>query len=119
MPRDYAAFVLEMMNPNRNEAHSISAKSVQAMLTPSSPPVGRELLTRRGSVGRGDVRFGLGWSIEPTASGNRVRHSGSNGTGFRSYVEFDPAKGHGLVIMTNSDSGDKLWKELVGFIAEP
>ncbi|MBM3860014.1 MAG: hypothetical protein FJ395_10230 [Verrucomicrobia bacterium] len=118
-PRDYAAFVLEMMNPNRNAAHSISAKSIQAMLTPSSPPSGRELLTRRGRVGTGDVRFGLGWSIEPTASGNRICHSGSNGTGFRSYVEFDPAKGHGLIIMANSTRGDRFWKELLSFIATP
>jgi len=118
-PRDYAVFVLEMMNPNRNGAHSISASSVRAMFTPASPPTGRELLTRRGSRGQGDVRFGLGWSIEPTASGNRICHSGSNGTGFRSYVEFDPVKGHGLVIMTNSDGGDKFWKNLVGCIGIP
>jgi len=118
-PQDYAAFVLEMMNPNRNGAHSISAKSVQVMLTPSSPPAGRELLPRRGSVGVGEVRYGLGWSIEPTASGNRIRHSGSNGTGFRSYVEFDPLRGHGLIIMANSASGDKFWKELLSFIGYP
>ncbi|MCX7047874.1 MAG: serine hydrolase [Candidatus Sumerlaeota bacterium] len=118
-PRDYAAFAMEMMKADRSGPHSISAASVRAMLTPASPPTGRELLTRRGSTGVGDVRYGLGWFIEPTASGPRICHSGANGAGFRSYVEFDPVKGHGLIIMTNSDSGADFWKELVGYIGIP
>jgi CubicO group peptidase (beta-lactamase class C family) len=118
-PRDYAAFVLEMMNPDRSRGHFLSAESLQLMLTPASPPTGSALLSRRGSQGRGDVRYGLGWSVEPAASGPRIRHSGSNGTGFRSHAEFDPARGHGLVIMTNSTSGDALWKELVNRIGQP
>ncbi len=118
-PRDYAAFVLEMMNPDRAAPWSLSAESLRTMLTPASPSTGRPPLTRRGVQGTGEVRFGLGWSIEPTPSGDRIRHSGSNGTGFRSYVEFDPVKGHGLVIMTNSDSGDALWNDLVSLIGVP
>ncbi len=118
-PRDYAAFVIEMMKADRSGAHSISGPSLKMMLTPVSPPAERETLTRRGSKGQGEVRYGLGWAIEPAASGPRIRHSGSNGTGFRSHVEFDPAKGHGLVIMTNGDGGADFWKELVGFIGIP
>jgi len=112
-PRDYAAFVLEMMRADRSAPHALSAASLQQMLTPISPTTGRELLTRQGQTGQGDLRFGLGWSIEPTASGPRARHSGSNGTGFRCYTEFDPKKGHGIVIMTNSSSGDTLWQDLI------
>lgn len=118
-PRDYAAFVLEMMSMERSGAHSLTAESVNTMLTPASPSTGRELLIRRGSQGRGDVRFGLGWLIEPCASGNRICHSGSNGTGFRCHAEFDPVRGHGLIIMTNSTSGDDLWRELVSLIGVP
>ncbi len=118
-PRDYAAFVLEMMNPDRDAEHSLSADTLRLMLTPASPPTGRELFVRRGQSGAGDVRYGLGWAIEPAASGARVRHGGSNGTGFRCHVEFDPEKGHGLLIMTNSTSGDDMWKELVSFIGVP
>jgi hypothetical protein len=76
-------------------------------------------LTRQGSKGAGEVRFGLGWSIESTTSGDRICHSGSNGTGFRSYVEFDPVKRHGLIIMTNSSGGADLWRDLVGYIGVP
>jgi CubicO group peptidase (beta-lactamase class C family) len=118
-PRDYAAFVLEMMNADRSAPHSLSADSIHAMLTRTSPSTNRPSLTRHGNKGEGEVRFGLGWSIESTTSGDRICHSGSNGTGFRSYVEFDPAKRHGLIIMTNSDSGADLWRELVGYIGVP
>jgi CubicO group peptidase (beta-lactamase class C family) len=106
-PRDYAAFVLEMMNPNRAAAHSLSAESVRAMLTPASPPTDKTPLTRRGSQGATVPRFGLGWLIESTASG------------VRSYVEFDPMKGHGLIVMTNSTRGDDLWRDLLGHIGVP
>lgn len=112
--RDYAVFVLEMMKPAL-----LKKESLAAMFTPSSPPTGRPLLSRRGSTGAGDIRFGIGWSVEPTASGPRIRHSGANGTGFRSYVEFDPAAGHGLVILTNSDSGDGFWQEVVEALGVP
>lgn len=118
-PRDYARFVLEMMNPDRTGAHSLSAASLRLMLTPASPPTGRQPLARQGLAGTGELRFGLGWAIEPTPSGPRFRHSGSNGTGFRSYVEFDPAAGHGLLIMTNAVNGDRLWKDLVSRIGRP
>lgn len=118
-PRDYAAFVLEMMNPRRDAAHSLSADSIRQMLTPAGPPTKSPLLVRRGSQVEGSIRFGLGWSIEPTASGPRIRHSGSNGTGFRSYVEFDPIRQDGLIIMTNADSGAALWRDLVQAIGRP
>ena len=145
-PRDYAAFVLEMMNPDRGGSHSISADALRLMLTPLSPPTEKEPLTRRGTknlsqsspsqAGRssgtelprgsgagtkseGNVRFGLGWAVETTASGVRIRHSGVNGTGFRSHCEFDPVQGHGLIIMTNGSSGEKFWHDLVRRIGIP
>ena len=112
--RDYAAFVQEMLKPSL-----LPPDAVQAMFKPVSPSTGRASLQRRGQSSVGDVRFGLGWSIEPAVSGPRVRHSGSNGTGFRSYVEFDPKAGHGLVILTNGSSGDGFWKDLVELIGVP
>lgn len=118
-PRDYAAFVLGLMHPERGGPLGLGAASLEAMFAPSSPPTGGDLIERRGSRGSGEVRYGLGWSIEPTASGDRIRHSGSNGTGFRSHVEFDPQKGHGLLVMTNGVRGDRLWRDLVGRVGVP
>ncbi|MEN3943105.1 serine hydrolase [Prosthecobacter sp. SYSU 5D2] len=118
-PRDYAAFVLEMMNPDRSAPHSLTAESIKSMLTRTGPVTDKEGLTRRDGRTGEEVRYGLGWSIESTASGDRIRHGGSNGTGFRSYTEFDPKCGHGMVIMTNSTQGDELWQEVVRLIGTP
>ncbi len=118
-PRDYAAFVIEMMHGERDAPHSLSAGSVRLMLTPQSPPTGRTPLLRRDRPFPGEIRFGLGWGIETTASGSRIRHGGTNGTGFRCYCEFDPANGHGVVIMTNGSSGGGLWKDVMRHIGVP
>ncbi len=107
-PREYALWLLEMMRVERD-----AAGTLRLMLTPAGPPTDGKLLIRRGQAGSGAIRYSLGWAIEPAASGPRVRHSGSNGTGFRCHAEFDPEKGHGLVIMTNGTKGDDLWRELV------
>lgn len=117
--RDYATFLIELMQTDRSAPHSLSAASLQLMLTPVSPPTGRPLLQRRGSTGAGEVRFGLGWSLEPTVSGLRACHSGSNGTGFRSHAEFDPGQGHGLVILTNGDGGEAFWRDLLNHLGRP
>ena len=112
-PREYALWLLEMMRLERDAAHSLKPETLRLMLTPAGPPTDGKLITRRGHQGSGVIRYGLGWAIEPAASGPRVRHSGSNGTGFRCHAEFDPVKGHGIVIMTNSTNGGELWRELV------
>ena len=118
-PRDYARFLIEMMAADRTAGHQLDAEHLLLMLTPASPPTGRDLITRQGVTGEGEVRFALGWQIEPTSSGPRFRHSGSNGTGFRCYSEFDPATGAGLIIMTNAEGGRTLWQEMVAAISPP
>jgi len=40
--------------------------------------------------------------------GDIVEHSGSNSSGFRSFGQFNPAKGSGLVIFMNGDGGYRL-----------
>jgi hypothetical protein len=47
----------------------------------------------------------LGWSLDVTAEGDIVEHSGSNSSNFKSFGQFNPAKGSGLVIFANGDGG--------------
>ena len=65
------------------------------------------------------VYWGLGWAIDKTASGDRVYHSGSNGTGFRHYCEFDRRRGTGIVIMTNAPGGARLWQRVIAAVSAP
>jgi CubicO group peptidase (beta-lactamase class C family) len=118
-PKEYATFLIEMMRHDRSARHSISLESVDAMLTRTSRATDRKPVNRGGTTGHGPVYWGLGWPIDTTASGDRVYHGGANGTGFRCYSEFARERGSGLVIMTNSLSGDRLWRKVVEIIGEP
>lgn len=104
-PSDYARFLIEIMKNDRSARHSLSTKSIEAMLTPAVKATGRHNGWR-----------GLGWQIHETDSGNRISHSGSNGSGFRCHSRFYPHRKSGIVIMTNSYSGEKLWKKLIELV---
>jgi CubicO group peptidase (beta-lactamase class C family) len=112
-PTEYALFVVEMLRRDRTGAHSLSGETLAVMLTRTSK------IRRSGDQsGRGEHRtepsfYGLGWAMDTTATGTRVRHSGSNGTGFRSYCEFYPQRRTGIVIMTNATGGAELWREVI------
>lgn len=100
-PTDYARFLIEVMNPDRNAKHSLSAGMLKQMLKPSvksdTPGIARS----------------LGWAVRKEGESTLVGHSGANGTGFRCVCEFDPSTGRGIVIMTNSVSGKAVWQGLL------
>jgi CubicO group peptidase (beta-lactamase class C family) len=117
-PREYAFFVVEMLKLDRSAPHSLSARSIEAMLTRSTKTEGRRPIVRGGRPSAEPTYYGLGWAIDKTAAGDRIHHSGSN-TGFRCYCEFDPKRGSGIVIMTNAAGGRELWQELIAAVGEP
>ena len=47
-------------------------------------------------------------SLDVTAEGDIVEHSGSNSSGFRSFGQLNPAKRSGIVIFTNGENGYSL-----------
>ena len=55
----------------------------------------------------------LGWSLDVTPEGDIVEHSGSNSSGFRTFGQFNPAKGSGLVIFMNGDNAGPIIQALV------
>lgn len=111
-PADYAQFLIEMMRPDRSGRHSLNAPTLEMMLTIAPEP--------KGGAGAGQesdesskAQYGLSWRVELREEGKRVFHSGSNGTGFRCYAEFQPRTGNGIVIMTNGAKGNELWADLI------
>jgi CubicO group peptidase (beta-lactamase class C family) len=105
-PGDYALFLIEIMRADRAAPQSLSKESVA------------EMLTRTSNVESIDNARGLGWAIQKTPRGDRIHHSGANGTGFRCYCRFDPADGSGIVIMTNAIGGKKLYDALLEGLAD-
>jgi CubicO group peptidase (beta-lactamase class C family) len=116
---EYAKFVVEMLKTDRSAPHSISARSVDAMLTRTTEAVGRKSIERSGKRACDTVHWGLGWAIDKTDGGDRAYHGGANGTGFRCYCEFDRARGTGIVIMTNAISGRQLWERAIAAVSPP
>jgi len=116
---DYAKLLLEMLAEDRSPPHSLSAASIDAMLTRTTVAEGRQPVARGGPRRSGPTYFGLGWGIDAAATGDRIYHGGSNGTGFRCYCEFDRHRGTGLVIMANAVNGQRLWEDIMAALGEP
>ena len=102
---DYARFLVEIIKVDRTAEHSLGKEMVEQMLQP---------LSHREDQ---DADWGLGWGLRSRDSADNrtksVYHSGSNGTGFRCYSEFQPDRGQGLVIMTNAIGGKELWNVFI------
>ncbi len=97
-PKDLASFMIELWR---------SYKGLSDKLLPKH--LAREMLTRQIDD------FGLGLSL-PSVGVFRFQHSGGN-AGYRCHMVLSVGVSEGIVIMTNSDSGEQLiWKifELIG-----
>jgi CubicO group peptidase (beta-lactamase class C family) len=110
---EYAKFIIEIMKPDRLKDQSLSDKMLKEMLAHQVRVDVRDVIDRPGrSLGLFAYR-GLGWGIDSTITGNIVYHSGANQTGFRCYSQFNPQEGSGIVIMTNAENGNELWRRLI------
>ncbi len=110
---DYARFLLDVMSPDRPGGSSLSAETIDTMLSRQAESPSREPQKRPGNKNGIKTFRALGWAIDQTAAGDIHYHSGSNGSGFKCYHQFDRATGSGIVIMTNSLGGLGLWDELI------
>lgn len=115
---DYAAFLVEIMKSDRSATHSLSRRSLKAMLGHQVALDARDPIERPASAQGLAVYWGLGWSVNTTAAGDIVHHSGANRTGFRCFSQFNPGRGTGIVIMTNSLSGGDLWTRLISQVGD-
>lgn len=115
---DYARLLVEVMKAERGESTLLSQAAAQEMLRRQVEVGAREPIERPGAAQGQAVYWGLGWSLNSTAQGDIAHHSGANRTGFRSFSQFSPTRGSGLVIFTNGTQGDEVWKRLVAAIGD-
>jgi CubicO group peptidase (beta-lactamase class C family) len=114
----YARILVEVMSAERGDSPLLSRTSAREMLTPQVRLDARDPMERPGTARGTEVYWGLGFSINATAQGDIIHHSGSNGTGFRCFSQFSPSRGTGIVIMTNGTGGGELWTRLVAAIGD-
>ncbi len=86
--RDYANFLIHLMNPKGN-----NREVIQPLLT-----IQEELPTEEGELHRS-----LAFPVKQVENELRYYHSGNNGD-FRAYCQFNKEKGSGLVMFSNSDN---------------
>ena len=115
---DYARLLVALLDPEGTSPSGLSRASVASMLRHEVRVDVREPMERPGRAKGVEVFWGLGWSLNTTAAGDVVHHSGANSTGFRSFGQFSPARGSGLVILTNGLSGGELWTRLVSAVGD-
>lgn len=110
---DYARFIAALL-----EARVLALAARATMLEPQLEAGDREPLPRPARA-RGDkVFWSLGWAVERGAQGLIAYHSGTNSTGFRCFSQFAPARGSGLVLMSNSLAGKQLWLRLLALLGD-
>ncbi len=115
---DYARFLAALLDPASAAPHGLSAASVAVMLKHQARACARDPIERPGRARGREVWWGLGWGLNSTAEGDVVYHSGANRTGFRSYAQFSPGRGTGIVVMTNGIGGGELWTRLIAAVGD-
>ncbi|MBM4218506.1 MAG: beta-lactamase family protein [Gammaproteobacteria bacterium] len=104
-PREYARLMLTLQRPQLLGERALTDASIGLMLR-RELRVDDENAVLRPGLARSVASYrALGWSLDVTAEGDVVAHSGSNSSGFRSFGQFNPAKGSGLVIFANGEGG--------------
>ena len=115
---EYAKLIIEILKPTNQNDYSLSDHMINEMLSHQVRVDTREVMDRPGRNYGLFAYRGLGWAIDSTITGDIVYHSGANQTGFRCYSQFSPKDESGIVIMTNGENGNELWRRLIKEIGD-
>jgi CubicO group peptidase (beta-lactamase class C family) len=107
-PGEYARLMLTLQHPEWLGDRALTEATVHRMLQRELRVDDEDAITRPGLARSVATYRALGWSLDVTPEGDIVEHSGSNSSGFKSFGQFNPAKGSGLVIFANGDGGYRL-----------
>jgi CubicO group peptidase (beta-lactamase class C family) len=96
---DYSQFVAEILQPSRSDRFHISDQMKAEMLTPQVKVPEH-------------ISWGLGWGLETTAAADSFWHWGDQDI-FQTFALADPKRGSGIVILTNSRIGTKVYEDII------
>lgn len=105
-PADYALFIEEIFQQNRDASHSLGSEMLSQMLAPHYEAPHTK------TYGKRTLR-GLGWEILETANATYHGHAGANRDMFRCVCQFDVSAREGFVLMTNAGGGEGLRDEIL------
>lgn len=109
---DYARFIENVM-----QQKGLSKKSYTTMLSPQIrihsvtqfPPISEATTTENDGI---QLSYGLGWGVMQCPYGKAFFKEG-NGGAWRNYNINFPEKGISIIIMANSENGEKIFQELI------
>ncbi len=109
---DYARFIENVM-----QQKGLSKKSYATMLAPQIrihsvtqfPPISEATTTENDDI---RLSYGLGWGVMECPYGKAFFKEG-NGGAWRNYNINFPEKGISIIIMANSENGEKIFQELI------
>ncbi len=107
-PTEYAELMLTLMRPESLGQASFTPGNIDLLLQRAQRVDDSDAIARPGLARSVATYRALGWSVDVTAEGDIVEHSGSNSSGFRTFGQFNREKGSGLVIFTNGDNGSRV-----------
>ena len=117
-PGEYARLMLTLQHRELLGKHALTQASIDRMFRRELRVDDEDRVSRPGLARSVAAYRALGWSLDVTPEGDIVEHSGSNSSGFRSFGQFNPAKGSGLVIFMNGDGGYRLRTAVVERIGD-
>jgi CubicO group peptidase (beta-lactamase class C family) len=117
-PAEYARLMLTLQRPDLLGERALTRATVELMLQRQLRVDDEDANMRPGPARAVATYRALGWSLDVTPEGDIVQHSGSNSSGFKSFGQFNPAKGSGIVIFANGDGGYRLRAAVIGEIGD-
>ncbi len=117
-PTEYARLMLTLKSPQLLGDRALTRASIDQLLQRQLRVDDGDAIVRPGRARSVATYRALGWSLDATPEGDIVEHSGSNSSGFKSFGQFNPAKGSGLVIFTNGEGGYSLRAGVIAAIGD-
>jgi CubicO group peptidase (beta-lactamase class C family) len=107
-PTEFARLMLTLARPELLGDRALTDASIASMLQREQRVDDESAVPRPGLARSVATYRALGWSLDVTPEGDIVQHSGSNSSGFKSFGQFNPVKGSGIVIFANGGGGYRL-----------
>lgn len=117
-PTEYSRLMLTLQRPDLLGDRAFTRATLELMLQRQMRVDDENRIERPGLARSVAAYRALGWSLDVTPEGDIVEHSGSNSSGFKSFGQFNPAKGSGLVIFANGDGGYPLREAVIAAIGD-
>jgi CubicO group peptidase (beta-lactamase class C family) len=117
-PSEYAQLMLTLMRPQSLGDEAFTPASVELLLQRAQRVTDGTAVVRPGLARSVATYTALGWSLEVSAEGDIVQHSGANSSGFRSFGQFNRDRGSGLVIFANGVNGSRVREAIVAQIGD-